>query len=394
MQEQFEFTETGKKICYGLMGAGVLGLLIGILLHYDTPDRIWANLLLNNYYFMGISLIGIFFVAVNIIGYGGWYVLYKRVMESMGAFLPVAGVIMLVIVAGTFLHWHGIYHWSHPGVAKHDPIIAGKMPYFQPVFFIGRIVAYFLLWIGLSWMLRKLSLKEGDEGEGLKQYKKSKVYSALFLVVFAVTESTISWDLIMSIDTHWYSTLFGWYNFSSYFVGGIAFLILIVIYLKKSGYLKPVNENHIHDLGKFMFAFSVFWAYLWFSQYMLIWYGNIPEETVYYKERFANFSFLFWFNFAVNFLFPFLVLMTRRSKRKLSTLIVVAFVLLIGHWIDYYLMIMPGAVGETAGIGLMEILMAVGFFGVFAFTTLNALTKVPLLATNNPFFKESLQHHT
>ena len=220
------------------------------------------------------------------------------------------------------------------------------------------------------------------------------MFSAIFLLVFGVSSSTMSWDLIMSIDTHWYSTLFGWYNFASYFVSGIAMMLLFTIFLQHKGLLPGVNDSHIHDLGKFMFAFSVFWTYLWFSQYMLQWYANIPEETLYFQQRLENVTFLFFLNVAVNFFFPFFVLMTRKAKRNKEVIILVSCAVLCGHWLDFWLMIAPGTQHGHPHFGLLEITMPFMFIGAFMFVVFSALAKMKSLQPEkHPFYKETLQHH-
>ncbi|TVR79429.1 MAG: quinol:cytochrome C oxidoreductase [Chitinophagaceae bacterium] len=398
MTETFNFSDKAKKILLGLIAIGILGLILGFVLYSDN-NRVWANLLLNGYYFLGITLAAIFFVSVHQVGYSGWHVLIKRIPEAMGAFIPFASAVILLIVIGTAAGFHTLYEWAVPGVTdpnsdNYDSIIAGKAPYLNIPFFTIRIVIYIILWIALITFIRKLSQKEDLVGVSI--YGKSKLYATLFLVVFAITSSTMSWDLVMSIDSHWYSTLFGWLNFSSYLVASVAIMILILIYLKSRGYMSAVNENHLHDLGKYLFGFSIFYTYLWFSQYLLIWYGNIPEATYYYYYRFKTpfFQILFFASLIINFILPFFVLMTRKSKRRVNVLAFVSIMLLIGHWIGFYFMIMPGTVGPEASIGIVEIFMAIGFFAAFFFIALRALTTTSLLPVNNPYVKESLKHHT
>jgi hypothetical protein len=227
----------------------------------------------------------------------------------------------------------------------------------------------------------------------VKAWKKSQSLSAYFLVFFAVTSSTSAWDWIMSIDTHWFSTLFGWYTFAGFFVSALTVITLLVLHLKSKGLLPEVNDNHIHDLGKFMFAFSVFWTYLWFSQFMLIWYSNIPEEVTYYMDRFENYKFLFIFNLFLNFFFPFLVLMKRASKRNFALLKVVGVVILIGHWSDNFVMITPGVLKDHWYLGWVEIGTMLGFLGLFGFVILRKLASRPVDNPTHIFYEESVHHH-
>ena len=225
------------------------------------------------------------------------------------------------------------------------------------------------------------------------------------MVFFAVTSSVASWDWIMSIDTHWFSTLFGWYVFSEWAAIGFATILLITLYLKRLGYLGHVNDSHIHDLGKWVFAFSLVWTYMWFSQFMLIWYANIPEEVTYFTARLQdyniegntvanNYKFLFWFSMIINFIVPLILLMSRDAKRHNGRLIFVCIIILIGHWINSYLLVAPGTLGVHGHIGFTEIGMGLGYCGLFMYVVLNSLTKSPLEVKNHPFLDESKHLHT
>jgi Ni/Fe-hydrogenase subunit HybB-like protein len=395
--DKFEIRSGEKRFSFVLMGIGLLTLIIGIILAFSGHDhwaeRIWSNILVNNMFLLGISLAGLFLIAVNYIGLGGWYVAIKRVAEAVSMFIPYAGVLMLVILIGMWTNQHHIYHWAEPGVADHDALLKGKSAFLNVPFFSIRIIIYFAIWTVLALLLRKASLKE-DELGGMANYNKSKIYSAIFLVLFGITSSTMSWDFMMSIDPHWYSTLYGWYTFTTLFVSGLAAIILITIYLKSRGYLEHVNNEHLHDLGKFMFAFSIFWAYLWYSQHMLIWYANLGEETTYFKTRVDEYPVLFYLNFAINFVVPFFALMTRNSKRQKSMLGAIALILLLGHWLDYYQMIIPGSTHNSVHYGLFEIGLSIGYVGLFIFVVFNALTKAKLTPQNHPLYKESIHYHT
>ena len=360
--------------------------------------RLLVNLWMNNVYFTGIALIGTFFVAVQYVAYAGWSVLIKRIPEALSYYLPVGGIVMLLV----FLFGsHDIFHWTHDYLydindPRYDPIIAGKSGYLNTVFFLIRMVVYFALWIFFFMWLRRESVNEDLYG-GTGYYHKSIRISAMFLVVFGITSSTSAWDWVLSIDTHWFSTMFGWYVFASWWVSGLAAITLTVIILKQNGYLKMVNANHLHDLGKFVFAFSIFWTYIWFSQFMLYWYANIPEEAIYYLERLGgnegHYFGIFFINLIINFAFPFLVLMTRDAKRQMIMLKIVTIAILIGHWLDFYLMMMPGTMFENGGIGLIEIGTALVFLGVFLLTFTKGLAKASLVPLNHPFVEESVHHH-
>ncbi len=360
--------------------------------------RLFVNLWLNNVYFTGIAITGLFFVAVQYVAYAGWSVLIKRIPEALGYYLPIGGAVMLLV----FLFGsHDIFHWTHESLydvnsPEYDPIIAGKSGYLNTPFFLIRMVVFFALWILFFNWLRRNSINEDLQG-GTSYYHKSIRISAMFLVVFGISSSVSAWDWVLSIDTHWFSTMFGWYVFASWFVSGLAATTLTVIILKQNGYLKMVNANHLHDLGKFVFAFSIFWTYIWFSQFMLIWYANMPEESIYFIDRLGGnggtFKWVFFTNLLVNFAFPFLVLMTRDAKRQMIMLKIVTIAILAGHWLDFYLMMMPGTLRSNAGIGFIEIGTALVFLGVFLLTFTKGLTKASLVPVNHPFLEESIHHH-
>jgi hypothetical protein len=227
------------------------------------------------------------------------------------------------------------------------------------------------------------------------------VWGSLFTVVFGLTvASTIPWLWLMSIDAHWYSTMYSWYTFASTFVSGISLIALFVIYLKNQGQLEYVTDEHMHDLGKFMFAFSVFWTYLWFSQYMLIWYSNQPEETRYFIDRIGTareagpYKGIFFFNLIVNFLCPLLILMKKGTKRNWTVISFMAVLIIFGHWIDFFQMVMPGTVDEHFELMPFEFGIAALFIGLIMWGTGKYLSSHSLLAKNHPFLKESMIHHT
>ena len=283
-----------------------------------------------------------------------------------------------------------------PNSDNYDAIIAGKEPYLNIPFFLIRSFIYVFVWIYCAKKLKDLSLAGDLEGGlGAKAYNKGVTVSAWFIVFFAVTSCTAAWDWIMSIDTHWFSTLFGWYIFSEWATIGFATILLLTLYLKKQGYLNNVNENHIHDLGKFVFAFSIVWTYMWFSQFMLIWYANIPEEVIYHMERIelSNYRFLFWFSLIINFITPLILLMSRDAKRNTKTLTLVCIVILLGHWINSYLLFAPGTLHDHGHLGLVEIGMGIGFLGLFLRIVMKNLTERELDIKSHPFLDESIHLH-
>jgi hypothetical protein len=372
--------------------------------HGSAPwlKRIYTSLWHNNIFFTGLGIIGLFFVAVQYAAQAGWSAPIKRIPLAIGHWIPIAGVLTLVL---WFVVKTDVFHWTHHDLyegAHADEAMIGKSAFFFwplapggfPLFYILRMVVFFGLWYWFFMMIKKHMLAEDIEG-GTQHWYSARSLSAIFLVIFAVSSSVSAWDWVMSIDPHWFSTMFGWYVFASWWVSGLALITLIVVNLKDAGYLKVVNANHLHDLGKFIFAFSIFWTYIWFSQFMLIYYANIPEETVYFIERVKNspYSWIFYANLILNFFLPFLLLMTRDAKRHIAMLKVVTPIVLVGHWFDFYNMVTPGVMQSSGGLGLLEIGLALMFFAAFIYVALNALSKMPLVAKNHPMMEESLHHH-
>ncbi|MCC5935974.1 MAG: quinol:cytochrome C oxidoreductase [Lunatimonas sp.] len=420
LDQKFDFTDAIRNtvITVGLAGAGllVIGILAGIFgghAHGDEAgghafhwtQRLWANLWINNVYFTGIAIIGVFFFAIQYAAQAGWSAPLIRIMISFGHWLPIAGALMIITF---FIASHDLFHWTHSYVydkadaAHYDKIIDGKGSFFYwplekgsfPIFYIVRMVLFFGFWVFFFNKLKSLSEQEDIQG-GSSYWFQIRKWSAIFLVFFAVSSSVSAWDWVMSIDTHWFSTLFGWYVFASWFVAGLSAITLVTLFLKDLGYLPMVNQNHIHDLGKFVFAFSIFWTYIWFSQFLLIYYANIPEESVYFIERLSSdvYGGFIFVNIIINFVLPFLVLMTRDSKRHSVFLKLVCTLILFGHWLDFFLMVQPGTLGHNGGLGFMEIGMLLVYAAGFTLVVLTNLAKSRLVAKNHPMLEESLHHH-
>ena len=360
--------------------------------------RLLVSLWHSNLFFLGVSTVGTVFMAINYVAYAGWSVMVKRISEALSAWVIPGGVIMLIVF---LLGRHDIFHWTHDGIMDpksehYDAIIKGKEGFLNLPFYVIRMVSYLIIWAVFSWKLRQLSLAEDLNG-GTYWFHKSITASALFLVLYAVTSSMAAWDWVMSVDTHWFSTMFGWYVFASWWVSGIAAIALTAIFLKQNGYLRALNASHIHDLGKLMFGFSIFWTYVWFAQFMLIWYANLPEEAVYYNQRLGGFegryTFLFFFNIVINFVFPFLGLMTRDAKRQMIIMKIVAIAIIAGHWSDFYLMLMPATLRGENGF-LIEIGIAAIFLGAFLILFTRRLASASLVPVNHPFLDESVHHTT
>ena len=393
--EQYTFAGTAKIVSLIAIVAGVATIAYGLAT--GETMRTFANLLLMGYYFACVCAAGAFFIALQMVTQSGWSAGMIRIPQAMASVLPIASVILLIIAAGG-IYSHTLYHhWTDPTLfdpnhANYDKLVAGKQAFLNiPGFFIRQIL-FMGTYSIFAFILAKLSYKE-DLAGGLTSYKQSFKLSAIFLVIFGFTTPIWSFDTIMSLEAHWFSTMFGWYNFAAMWVSGIAAIVVIIVLLKKAGYMAWINENYLHDLGKLMFGFSIFWTYVWFAQFMLIWYSNIPEETVYFYKRWEpEYKPWFWLSIIINFLAPLLLLVDRDAKRKQNLMLFVAILLLAGHWLDYYMMIMPGTVETDRGFGLIEIGTAAGFFGLFSFLVLTKLSKHALAPKHHPFLDESLHH--
>lgn len=404
----YTFTKKTKYITIGLMVIGLISIIAGFITDHAPEGvshdeyhktRIWANLLVNGWFFMGIGLLATFFMALQYAAEVAWSVAVKRVYEAISSYLPVGAVIMFLILLSGQLHLHHLYHWMDPEVInpespKFDEVIANKHGYFTPWFFWLRTIAYLVIWNLFQRGFIKRSIEEDLQG-GTAVHKKNIGKSALFLVFFAVTSSTSSWDWMMSIDVHWFSTMYGWYSFAGMWISAMITIILFVLYLKRKGYLPQVNDSHIHDLGKWVFAVSFLWTYLWFCQFMLIWYTNIPEEIIYFQERLHDFGYmgLMWTVFFMNFLFPMILLMSRDAKRNYFFLTFVGCIIFVGHWLDVFMMVMPGTIHGHWHLGWMEIGTALGFVGLLLFVVHSTLAKRPLMVEKHPYMDETLHHH-
>ena len=361
-------------------------------LFHQLQNKPWAALYVAAFFFFMIALGTRAFYAIQRAAQAGWSPVLYRVMEGITAYLLPGGIIVIAILAMSGFHMNHLFIWMDPEVVAHDKLIAGKVAFLNVPFFLGRAVFFLAGWVLYRFISRKFSLAQDNASDNSNHVKNFRL-SAGFLVFFIVTESIMSWDWIMSIDPHWFSTLFGWYVFASMFVSGITAIALITIYLKSKGYLEFVNDSHIHDLGKFMFGVSVFWTYLWFSQFMLIWYSNIPEEVTYFITRIEDFNITFFGMIAMNFLFPLLILMNSDYKRTNYFIIMAGIVIILGHYLDVFNMIMPSAVGNQWFIGIPEVGGFFFFLGLFIYTVFTALTKAPLLAKGDPYMGESERFH-
>jgi hypothetical protein len=362
--------------------AGALIALVGFLI---TPERAWLMLLLFCYLLIGVAMAGTVFVALHYVIGAAWSTAVRRIAEAMALLLPLGGAGMLLVL---FVH-PSVYPW----VGMHD------LPPFKQVwlaigFFRARAIFYLLIWTLFTWALISGSRRQDEDGEVAHTFRNTRV-SAAFLVVFGITFWLASYDWIMSLEPDWASTIFGMYNFAGMFLAGLAVLTLLTLYLQQRRPLAyAITAQHLHDLGKLVFAFSTFWMYLWFSQYMLIWYANIPEETIYFVRRWQGFwGPLFLLNVALNWVIPFLVLLPRMNKQRPGVLAKICLLLLAGRFLDLWLMVAPPFQAGRPHFGLVEIglvLLCIGGFGLGFFAVFR---RAPVLPLRDPRLAESLHYH-
>ncbi len=401
MNDRFEIPARLRNTSLALIGVGVLTLIMGAVMLLSGNDmdktRFWAVLLHDSVFFTFITGVSIFVQAAVSLAQGAWLTAYRRVPEAIGANVWVFGLITLVVTLAIIFGFrvHGvntIYPWVTPG---DDKILLGKKPFLNTGMFVAFSVATVALWSFFGMKFRSYSIaQESAPKNDTKIYWKVFRLSGLFLIVYGLSQmSTIPWLWVMSIQAHWFSTLFSWYTFASAFVSGMSLIMLWVVYLKNQGNLELVTKEHMHDLAKFMFAFSIFWTYLWFAQYMLIWYANIPDETVYFKLRqHGPYSVIFYANFIINFCMPIIILMARPSKRNYFTVTFMAMLIIFGHWLDYFQMIMPGPLGAHWHINWYEIGTFMGFVGILIFAVSRSLAKASLIQHNSILLKETAVH--
>lgn len=410
-KDQFVIPKRYNTLSLILMGIGVLSIIILLLTHGLSGDehkaaRFWASILQNSVFFLMITNTSMFFIAATTLAWGGWDLSFRRVPEAISSCVPVIGVIaVLVLLSLIFGGNHVIYHWASPEAA-HDPAIAHKSGFLNRPFFAIWTILTVAGWSYLGKKLRDRSRMIDNQPLSIEEGKRyiwnNTVWAALYAVLFALTVlSSIPWFWLMSIDAHWYSTMYSWYTFASSFVAGLSLIIVFMVYLKNNGYLELTTKEHVHDMGKYVFAFSIFWTYLWYSQFMLIWYANIPEETIYFKSRMQGpYRAIFFLNLIINFVAPLLLLMKRSSKRNYGTITMMAVLIIFGHWLDFYQMVMPGVMtdpktGLTSVPNMLpDIGIGLGFVGLIMFVTTRSLSRYPLIPRNHPFLKESIIHHT
>lgn len=380
----------GRKLNTILLALAVVGFVLFGLGLMTQPTRAWASFVTNHFFFMSLAIGGLFFAAIQWLTGAMWSAPVRRVSESFTAYLPVALVTFVILYFGI----HDLYHWSHPEAVKGDLVLEGKTGYLNVPFFMIRNVIAMALWILFAKKMIGNSIAQ-DSSKDVGLTLKNRTLTPGFLIIFGLTFTMTSFDLLMSLDPHWFSTMFGVYAFAGLFYSVLALMTIITLRLKKTGYLEGiVNENHLHDLGKFLFAFTVFWAYIGFSQFMLIWYANLPEETGYFLHRLhGGWVYVSLFLLVGKFMVPFFLLIPRDAKRNEGLLCGVSVFMLIAQMIDLIWVVQPEFFKNGPVFGWIELGTTIGFAGAFGFTVVRFLSKNNVLAIGDPKVEESVFHH-
>ena len=364
----------------------ILGAAAAWIALRTDPQRAWAHVLVNGFYITGAALGGLVFISFQYLSGASWCASLRRVPEAMMAALPASALVMLSLFFGRAR----LYPLSTGADATRWS--AAKVSYLSAPFFFGRMALFLGAWLSLAYLARRASLRQDADPSPIHHQRLAR-YSAVFAVVFAITFSLASFDWLMTLIPGWTSTIFGVYAIAGVLVQGIAAITLAVVLLEERGDLRGlVTDDHLHDLGKLLFAFTTFWAYIWVSQYLLIWYANLPEEITYYVTRTGDrWIALFILNLILNWVVPFIALMPRAAKRSRPVLKWVSVIVLGGRWLDVYLTVMPEIAAAPAP-HWTDLLMAAGHVAVFFLIAVHALASAPLVPANDPHLRASLAH--
>ncbi len=356
---------------------------------HQLQARPWAATFVAAFFFFMMALGALVFQAIQYVSEAGWSGVLYRIVEGITSYLLPGSIIvaLLVLLAGTHF-----YPWQNQELVKGDEILQLKSLYLNIPFFVIRLIIYLLIWNVYRFWMRRNSLAQTDITD-YTYNRKNYNLSVWFVVIFGITESPMAWDWFMSMEPHWFSALFAWYIFASLFVSGVTMITLVTVFLKRRGYLDFVNKSHIHDLAEYIFAFSIFWTYLWFAQFMLIWYANIPEEAAHFVMRIQHYNLLFFGMLITNFVFPIVILMDTDFKRVPWITNFVGICLLVGHYVVIYLLVVPTTMGVFGSFGIPEFGAILFFLGLFILVVGTGLGKVPLQPKGDPFIKESENYH-
>jgi hypothetical protein len=358
-------------VCVGVVAAALI----------VDPVRGFGNLLLWGNYLVGLGLAGMFFVAIHDLSGAGWATVFRRVPLAFTALLPLGSALVLIAFV---LGGHAMYPWTHEGHLEGFKALWLSTPFAQ-----ARAVGYILLWLLFARVFRNSNATSVD---GVRRDVR---IGALFIVVFALTVWLSSVDWIMSLEPLWYSTMFGVYRFAGLFAAGLSAITIAVVVLRRRGaFGDAVNEHHLHDLGKLLFAFCTFWMYIWFSQYMLIWYGNIAEEASWFQPRTARgWGEVMALLIIVHWIIPFSIMLSARAKTSERVLVRIAGMVLFAHWLDLFMQIFGSLSPEVPPIGLWEIAAMFAAVVIAVAVVAASVARKPLMPDEHPLFGESTHHH-
>jgi len=381
---RFEVSTRTKRSWHALTAVGAVVLALGL---FFAPDRTWATVLLASQFFIGLGLGGLFLVAMHYLTGAGWSVVIRRIPEALAILLPAG----LVAVAAVLVLHPSLYAWV---VGEHNELIGFKGFWLDYGFLLVRGVVYAAIWLLFARALIRNSRAQDADG-ALDHSRRNVALSAGFTVCFSVSYWLASVDWVMALEHHWYSTIFGVYAFTGLFSSSLACTILVAHWLRGMPAMRGIiRDDHLHDLGKLLMSATTLWVYIWFSQYMLIWYANIPEETIHYVHRQSGaWGPLFLMNPILNWVIPFFALLPRVCKRDGTILTRIAMVVLVGRWLDLYLMIFPSVSPDAPTFGLWEAGITLGMTGVAGTLILRALGRAALVPVKDPYLQESLHHH-
>jgi hypothetical protein len=371
------------------LGAVITGATIAV----SGMERFYSTYILGMSYFVGISVTALFFTALQYLARAGWSAGVRRIAENMTGMITIILVAFLPIIVNVFSA-HPVYEWVH--LMDSDPLIHAKAGYLNPVFFSVRLALYALLWFGMTRYIVGNSVKQDGQPNDITPTLRNMKFAAPVVLLYALTITFCAIDVLMSLEPHWFSTIFGVYYFAGSFVSALSIITIIVVTMRRAGLLKGTfRDEHYHDLGKLMFAFSVFWTYIAFSQYFIIWYANLPEETIYFTARMSNGWETFGYLLIVtHFVLPFMLLLRQDVKRKENMLLIGATVILLSHFIDLYWIVGPVFSKGQMNLGWQDFGGWFLFAGLFLFFTARNFAKRNAVAIGDPLLHESAEYHT
>lgn len=374
----------------GFIGTGIVGLIASAIGYFLNHDQFFFSYFTSWIFYMSIALAALFFVMLQHVTRSSWSVVVRRIPETLSYNILPWALFLLPALLGM----HSLYHWTHESALAHDPVLQGKEPWLNTPFFVIRQLIYFSVWGFLGYRLHKNSVEMDETGDwGLQTLLRRT--SGPGILVYAITVAFASMDWLMSMDPHWYSTIFSVYFFAMSFQAFFAVLILTVFYLKRKGILKEtINRSHIYDMGLLLFGFTVFYAYIAFSQYLLIYYANLPEETVWYYHRFrGGYQYIAWGLLIGRFAIPFLVLLPKKVKAIKNVVIPISILVIGMHFFELFWLVMPVLKEHSFTINWMDVTTFVGLGGIFFGLFFHKFRKHKIIPENDPLLAESVSKH-